>query len=395
MTNITYNGIEIDLDALNSYLASIKKSREKHTYVDIEDSYAGNLLNSIMLSLSENNIQFDEQNSYVGALLEKVIREVGYDKNGHYSPEAHKAMKNLNIKRGFAPDFIELSDIRIEKGWKQKLHNFTSSLKSKISAFNKPFKKLWENGKKYIFGALGIGVFATSGFMLKPVSGLFDTTNKSSQPKEIKADLDMDSAKVLSGTVFWHEVAQDTVAKDTSRQDSLKTLENIIENKNNYYRNVSQTKAANKTKASAKTANDENDAYVSALQILMSDKAYQKLDKQVTNQLKEGIFKLEEGITKERLMHAYKMCQTYKDFDKSGTAIVLNAVNSQQKLTAEQQAQLTDYILNDVGPLGTTLMETSIQKGNNNKHSCFNHASKAKQMQHIKNLKQLRDLHNR
>ena len=179
--------------------------------------------------------------------------------------------------------------------------------------------------------------------------------------------------------------------------------------KNGHYTEIAQKSAYKKalskqlsTKVSSKTAvkqtvapqalvdSLEEEAYKSSLNLIMSKKEQKILSLQIDKQLAKGIFKLEKNISKERLIHAVKMCRIYADYDKAGTKIVLDAINTTQKLTPAQQKSFTDYVINGVGERGVNLMKKSIEKGNKNNHSTFNKSSKKQQKLHIKTLYDLK-----
>lgn len=156
-------------------------------------------------------------------------------------------------------------------------------------------------------------------------------------------------------------------AKEMS--DSLKPQQPMAEN---------QTAAVALTKASR-----------SALNILIGTKRAQKLCDNVQSKVDAGIFKLPDGMSVERVAHAMQMSRVYE-----GRSVILDALNSNEKLTDEQQRAFDNHIAS-IGDLGVKLQKRIAAKRNLNKYSRYDNANETLRMAHAKNLEQLRQIRNR
>lgn len=155
---------------------------------------------------------------------------------------------------------------------------------------------------------------------------------------------------------------------------------------------VTPKKAVNNSKTidmKAKIAMEKNkkvyqNFYNTKLEIMMTSAKRDALYQQVNSQLKKGIFTLPDSMVAEQVAYIDAMHKAY------GLASpVSEALTSSQKLSAEQQAQLVkDLSLKD-SQIKAKALSAHGQLGN---HSSFDKAKPALQKQHIKNLKQLRDM---
>lgn len=136
-------------------------------------------------------------------------------------------------------------------------------------------------------------------------------------------------------------------------------------------------------------ANAVTKASRTALDILIGIERAQKLCDKVEAQVKDGIFTLPEGMSVERVAHAMEMSRIYE-----GNSVILDALKSNVKLTAEQQQAFDDHIAS-IGDLGVKLQQRMASQHKLNNHSRYDKAAKNLQMAHAKNLKQLRQIKNR
>lgn len=396
MTKITYYDFPINKSNLVDYVKSIKSDRKHHLDPQNQPYHINGVVGCIVAAMGENKFNFDPADPEVCILLEQLVREYGYDMSGHYSDTAKNALKNLYLRRGLNPDFAELKDVQVNSSFKQHFLNIKSSAKEKMSSFFQPIKKFYQKHKKVLFGVilLGAGLVA----LKSTVSNLFKST-KDPVKKEIKASQVKQS--VSPDTFVWQPQAfskQQTILPDSLLNLRLDTIRRIESNKQAYQeskisQNAQQIETYQTPSAHHLSHNDsiENKPYISSLKLHHSE----HLITTVENQIAKGIFKAEKGLTKERIAHAYLMCQIYANYDRAGTKIVLDAVNSQNKLTPAQQKAFTNYIINGVGERGIKLQSLSIQKGNKNHHSAFSRASKKQQQNHIRTLQDVRRLHGR
>lgn len=126
-----------------------------------------------------------------------------------------------------------------------------------------------------------------------------------------------------------------------------------------------------------------------ALDILIGSKRAQKLCNKVEAQVKAGIFKLPDGMSVEHVAHAMEMSRIYE-----GHSVILDALKSNVKLTAEQQHAFNNHIIG-IGDLGVKIQQRMMSKQKLNNHSRYDKAKKSLRMAHAKNLKQLRQLKKR
>ena len=398
MTEITYSNIPIDLAALEDYVKSIQACKKLESYKEWKETHAVGIAESIVISIAEDCVSFDSKDQKSCFILEQLIREVGYDENGHYTDTAKTALKNLYNKRGLDPNLVELHDIQVKKSWLQrfKFRNKEKSTSNKKSSFWNPVKNFWNKHKKFILGAAIFGGCIVS---LKSTVSDFFKTSKSPVSKEIKVS--PDSQAISSDIFVWQPqslATQQILTPDSFVKSRLDTIKEIEANKKAYRQQIAtQTSksdtVANQPYIQTLSHNDSirNEPYISSLELHHAE----HLIKTVENQLAKGIFKAEKGLTKERIAHAYLMCQIYAQYDRDGTKIVLDAVNSQKRLTPSQQTAFTNYILYGVGEGGIKLQTLSIKKGNKNRNSAFNRASKQQQQRHIKTLQDVRRINGR
>lgn len=140
-----------------------------------------------------------------------------------------------------------------------------------------------------------------------------------------------------------------------------------------------------------KTAAIWNNYYDTQLEIQIGTQKKEKYYRQIENQLKKGVFSLPENISKQRLAFAAAMYEIYGV--KSDLKTFMTTTT---KLSAQQQSELEKQVL-EIGSKAEklqqrviTLAKESGRKINN--ASAFDRASPKLQRQHLKNLKQIRQL---
>ena len=382
MTKITYSNISIDTKALASYIADIQASKKVESYDSWRDRYSAGLAESIMYCLANDNVKFDTNDSNACALLELLIREIGYDSDGHYTEDAKKAFRILNKKRNINSDLFELQDIQIKTSPSQKIKAFVKDALTSIIKDIDPIKDLVSEFKGYlkkrikIFILSGLGIIG-GGSAYKFGPSVYHKLSSNKQAQEVKSPQKNQESRPSTIVLTKKDFVKvsDSVAKKAETKTD--TLTRILAQKTAYKKaliarlsnNVTAEVTPKQTgKKQALVDSLERETYKSSLSFVMSSKEQNILSLQINKQLAKGMFKLEKGISKERLMHAVKMCQIYADYDKAGTKIVLDAINTKQKLTPAQQNAFTNYIINGVGERGVNLMEKSIEKGNKNNH---------------------------
>ncbi len=153
---------------------------------------------------------------------------------------------------------------------------------------------------------------------------------------------------------------------------------------------ITQTPARSDT-LQLKTAAAWNNYYDTQLEIQIGSQKKEKYYRQIENQLKKGVFSLSENISKQRLAFAAAMYEIYGV--KSDLKTFMTTTT---KLSAQQQSELEKQVL-EIGSKAEklqqrviTLAKESGRKINN--ASAFDRASPKLQRQHLKNLKQIRQL---
>ena len=128
--------------------------------------------------------------------------------------------------------------------------------------------------------------------------------------------------------------------------------------------------------------------YMNAIEMLTSAQERDKLCQQINQQLAQGTFSLPQDISPERLAYAQVM---YKQYGIKSS--LQSSINSQTKLTAEQQAQLVQdvYAAGKQGK-GVQAMAQKQHQGKLSSYSKYDEASFQQQKKHVKNLQQLRQL---
>lgn len=450
MTKIYYGDFSLTTSNLIEWVKFAQSHKNFYKNSKYHSEHIDSIIGSFIDILATKPFSYNTHDQRTNRAIENLIREYGCNTNGIYSENAQKALKRVYIYQGLNPEKAILQNRHSQADWKETISavdamisslktntiisfknftrkcahpfhfiakstkNITNRGKQKINNLTNSIKDHWNRGKYYLAGAAGIAAFVGLGFFAKS-SNTEQNAKQSSTKTEIKDDttrittlkqasLPANQYKTNTDTLQQSATAQKTYVWQPQAmlsqqiehaQQKADSLSKILENKIAYRHAKTSLKAQDSTNTHLIPQDSiENEAYISSLNLHGKNKA-QKLIQKVENQINNGIFSAEQGLTKERIAHAYLMCSIYQDADKDGTKIVLDAVNSQEKLTPEQQKAFTDYIINNVGDRGTTLQKLSVQKGNRNHHSAYNNASRQLQRQHIRNLQQVRALHNR
>ena len=111
------------------------------------------------------------------------------------------------------------------------------------------------------------------------------------------------------------------------------------------------SKLIQSTPSASKKDSLYNNYYDTSLEILLGKTKRDALYAQIQKQLKNGIFKAEQGISFRRIAHSLTMSNVYE-----GKSIIQKAVYSQQKLTPAEQAAFTGHIL-EIGARGEKLQK--------------------------------------
>ena len=363
-TEFIYHNFSLSSDVLDSYIKSTVAERKYLKRNRINDGgYESALTNCIIDAIANDKAKFDPTDTKMVDTVEKLIKECGYGTNGKYSESARIAMQKLCIMRGMNPNEQKLYD-----------HTLGAQLKrgsDKVKSFF-GFKKKKEETKKTVAKQPNIKTANNTLSTLLVSVVLVGMTTFLCADKGLEKDIDIKSQKKTENT-------------------RAKTTDIIVQN---YNITNSKLTHAQKTENTKKTVNNEqlqaiNNFCDSSLDILMGAQRRDSLYNKIQNQVDRGIFKIPNGMSVQRIAHAMEMSRIYE-----GKSIILDALNSNTKLTDAQQQAFESHI-DGIGIRGEKLQKRMMQKQKLSNHSKFDKSSYAQQKAHIKNLKQLRQLRGR
>jgi len=418
-----YAGFEVSRYNLRDYVEDMKASRgiSKLHY----DYYAYGIANSIIFEISINNVQFDAKDREICKLLEEIIRLAGYDKNGVYSETAHRAMRNLCIMQGKNPEHHILYD--------RNISGRLGAAKAKIAGFfglGKKKKNTPKPSEKPAPAPVPVREPApVQKSAPKPISKPVETKSVEPQPKTVEAKhqgvlrknkmfyrgaatvgglallgFSLFMAYDLTKSTWETEPVKDqtptfktvSVGDTAYRSTQVYNLADVYKSPNILTPFLTATTSAQKAQSApertvAPVATDSvsvrlTQASQSALNILLGQKKADDLCRQVQAQLDAGIFAAPRGMSVQRIAHAMTMSRIYE-----GKSIILDALKSKVRLTPAQQAAFEHHI-DEIGDLGVKLQKRMASGHRLSTHSRYDHASKAMQKVHIKNLKQLKQM---
>lgn len=338
-----YYNFYLKQETLELYINDAQNpNKNKYAY----PRYGSAITQSIIEAFSSDDVDFDANDTDMINTVQRLITECGMDENGVYTPEAHIAMQKLCIKRGMRPDAIQLHD----RTWKTKLKSFLGIGKKKEQPIQDNSSK-----QKKIFGA------TIAGIALLGLSALFggqkSDTKSSSNTSKPKTE-NTQTATIKTNTPQTHtvEIKKQTAVATPEANKEIQAINNFCD---------------------------------SALDILIGTKKRDALYNKIQAQVDRGIFRIPVGMSVQRIAHAIEMSRIYE-----GKSIILDALNSDKKLTEIQQIAFEVHI-DGIGIRGEKLQKRMAEKQTLSSHSKFNKASYSQQMKHIKNLKQLRQLRGR
>lgn len=410
-----YYNFALSRGTLESYIKNTVSER-KHTKWKNKQlfGYHSPLTNSIIEAIASNNVTFNATDVEMLATVEKLITECGYGQDGIYTETAHLAMQKLCVARGMSPDAITLYD---------------HTLSGQIKRGREKVKSFFGFGKKVVTPQPVVqAVLTNTGTAQQNKHQTRKTPESLKQERQaeiqepIRARKTMahqpednnTNKKTLVGTIIAGAALLGLTAlfsADKSRdnsndaQETKKKIVNVASTPKHSMRiilnyNTKQTLAfhqamkpvdMNKIPKSKKSVNSQqlaaiNDFCDSSLDILMGTKKRDALYKKIQDQVNRGIFAIPAGMSVQRIAHAMEMSRIYE-----GHSVILDALNSDKKLTAAQQDTFNAHI-DGIGIRGEKLQKRMAKKHKLSKHSKFDKSSYAQQRAHIKNLKQLRQM---
>lgn len=393
------------------------------------DAYASaysisQLLDCIIENIAAGNIEFNTKDVELCDILEELVVKAGKQQDGTYTQTARQAMRKLCTMQGKQPDAVQLYDTEKKSWWKKA----TGKVKS-FFGFNKKSEEKTQNPEQIV---------ETTPNTVKPTPDKVETTPDTVEPVPDTTENPLHSVQVpQKTTVEPHNAVKDKNSRDSNllrtavvsgaiivglgligiakaHQDrSQQTNQNLepkkektentksnlnlsfsswqsVDSKISSWPQSLQSIVKKKTTEEQKTTDAEiakiNACCNSSLNILIGEKARNKLYTQIRNQVKNGIFQIPGNMSVERVAHAITMSRIYE-----GKSIILDALNSKQKLTQEQQKAFVNHI-ESIGVNGVGLQKRMAAKQKLSSHSKYDTASKSLKVTHAKNLKQLRQM---
>ncbi|MBD5400889.1 hypothetical protein HDR61_04060 [bacterium] len=131
--DFVYSGFGISKNNLRAYVETFLAERRANKFRFGQHSSYRGIIDSMIGAIASNDFSFNSNDPEICKLLEKLITQAGYDKNGKYTDDARAAMHNICIAMGKDPSMNPLFD-KTAMGHVNKL---TSKFKS-LFGLNKP-----------------------------------------------------------------------------------------------------------------------------------------------------------------------------------------------------------------------------------------------------------------
>lgn len=379
------------------------------------DAYASaysisQLLDCIIENIAAGNIEFNTKDVELCDILEELVVKAGKQQDGTYTQTARQAMRKLCTMQGKQPDAVQLYDTEKKSWWKKA----TGKVKS-FFGFNKKSEEKTQNPDQ-IVEPMPDTVEPSPDTVETPLHSVQVPQKTTVEPHNAVKDKNgrdrnLLRAAVVSGAIIVGlgligiakahlERSQQTnqnLEQKKEKTENTKSNLNLsfsswqsVDSKISSWPQSLQSIVKKKTTEEQKTTDAEiakiNACCNSSLNILIGEKARNKLYTQIRNQVKNGIFQIPGNMSVERVAHAITMSRIYE-----GKSIVLDALNSKQKLTQEQQKAFVNHI-ESIGVNGVGLQKRMAAKQKLSSHSKYDTASKSLKVTHAKNLKQLRQM---
>lgn len=410
------------------------------------------LLDCIIENIAAGNVEFNTKDVELCDILEELVVKAGKQQDGTYTQTARQAMRKLCTMQGKQPDAVQLYDTEKKSWWKKatgKVKSFFGFNKKSEEKTQNP-EQIVEPTPDMVkptpdtVEPMPDTVETTPDTvepipdMVEPVPDTVKATPDTVEPVPDTTENPLHSVQVpQKTTVEPHNAVKDKNSRDSNllrtavvsgaiivglgligiakahlerSQQTNQNLEPKKEKTENTKSNLNlsfsswqsvdskisswpqslQSIVKKKTTEEQKTTDAEiakiNACCNSSLNILIGEKARNKLYTQIRNQVKNGIFQIPGNMSVERVAHAITMSRIYE-----GKSIILDALNSKQKLTQEQQKAFVNHI-ESIGVNGVGLQKRMAAKQKLSSHSKYDTASKSLKVTHAKNLKQLRQM---
>lgn len=399
-----YYGFGLSRESVKTYMNSViaghstKGRPQMYTHAD-------GLVDAIIQAIATKKATYDPNDTETCQLLEQLVTECGYDENGSYTDEARNAIKNLYIAQGKDYNETVLTDKKTVSAWdktKSKLKSLFGFKKKKeanseqpnttpkeekiITKQNSAEQEKQQNKNKKPYWSATISTILATGLALA-----FYATGD----KEYSTASNADSTKVKKFETIYKLTPDGTsyvkFANLYNIEASMKKHTASLDSAMRFRMPIIKTLHHNATqeKVISQPATDSLSVQLtrtskSALEILLGVQGAKKLCDQVRSQINAGVFAAPNGMSVERIAHAMEMSRVYE-----GNSVILNALTSKTKLTPAQQKAFNDHI-DSIGDMGVKLQKRVAAQHKLSKQGKFNKAKKSIQIQHVKNLKQLK-----
>ncbi len=393
MEDFRYSAFWISKDCLKSYIEGTIVERK----IKRKDFYNSNTLltASIIACIANNDYEFDASDKETANTLQDLIEMCGMDEKGIYTDAAHRAMRNLCVMRGMKPDAIKLQDktnttlwerttnkVKGFFGWGKKREAQQNSTEARTERLPLAMDTFRRERITLITAATASIVImcatVAAGMSLSRCSSLNNDGNDDQTKQKTQQVLqkpNTDTLKIQPLNTYnkdWKVVRGSQPASMSPKPSITPMVEQKL-------------RPTPTTEQMAEIARI-NACCNSSLNILIGQNARDKLYNQIRKQVERGIFQIPDGMSVERVAHAMTMSRIYE-----GKSVILDALNSEQKLNNAQQQAFAKYI-EEIGVNGVGLQKRMAAKQKLSSHSKYDQASKSMKATHAKNLKQLRQM---
>lgn len=395
MKDFRYAGFWISKDCLEYYIKEtvLEKRGLSNGYYDSNTL----LTTSVIGCIANNDAEFNVNDPEIVNLVQDLIIKCGKNEQGIYTEAAHAAMRNLCIMRGMKPDAIKLQDKTNTSLWERttnKIKGFFGWGKKKEEAKLQNNPAQTEQKKP----------LATDTFSRERITQVAAATSSIViLAATIATALSLDTCSSLKTKNHDDQIKQKTQKVIKTTNDNALKIQPVSANNDGWKvvrgsqpatmpsKPVLTHKAEQKLKPTPTTEQMAEIARINAccnssLNILIGQNARDKLYNKVRKQVERGVFQIPDGMSVERVAHAMTMSRIYE-----GKSIILDALNSEQKLNDAQQQAFAKYI-EEIGVNGVGLQKRMAAKQKLSSHSKYDQASKSMKAAHAKNLKQLRQM---
>lgn len=426
MTKIKYMDFTLYKSDLIHYVHTAERYPNHYRDPDRLDYHVDRVVDTFIYALSKNQFGYDKKDEDMCGVIERLIKEYGCNTDGVYSEEAHLALQNIYKYNGLNPENAKLVTRQPTADWRDSFRSLGRAFSSFGTNIKISTKNLWNSTKnflrkntKYILGPVCLGV---SLFLVKPAINFFSSIKKQA-PVEVKTVTDSLKTSSDSSLVSWQEVAKGVQTTASKQEIKTDTVKKILENKSKYQKmstakEKSSQQAAKTTPATnkvitakpASVAKIKDNKVVATKPAPVAKKESKTIGEQNTNYQQIAI----KGLSQESAENLEKACNraptiVIGDLVKKGVLPANYRENTLKKyFEAHPKSHVSEVpsriLLQDIHNIYAhsqkdKLQELSDYVNSNQKRFLramrYSQQKLGYQAQNIKNLKQLRDLHNR